>query len=352
MNDLIRNNLFELDEHTSHRVLLTYIGNPKEVGPVYDALRDPRLRERDEKDARVYLDEQQEGLGADYIRRRELHKLISEFGINRDQLPCIAFFANPPCAPPAIFTIHPEWILTPKAQREFGDSLIDFFKSNELDRLAHDCKTNVELTQEFERLINGHMESRLGVELDREYPKDTPTFQKQGKTWLVVYAGTRKSIGDSVGMTYIRQLLQSPGQEAHAIILRGVGATEGMTPIVGSAGDVLDGQALKQYRERLQDLDEDIREAEANNDLGRAERLKEESEAITAEIGRATGLGGRNRRAADDRERARQSVSAAIHRALRAINKEHKPLWQHLDNSLKIGEFLYYRPDQPTSWTT
>ena len=57
-------------------------------------------------------------------------------------------------------------------------------------------------------------------------------------------------------------------------------------------------------------------------------------------------------RAADDRERARQAVSVAIHRALNAIKKDHEPLWQHLDNSLKIGEFLSYQPDQPTSWTT
>lgn len=42
---------------------------------------------------------------------------------------------------------------------------------------------------------------------------------------------------------------------------------------------------------------------------------------------------------------------AAIHRALRAIKKEHEPLCQHLHNSLKVGEFLSYQPEQPTSWT-
>ena len=110
--------------------------------------------------------------------------------------------------------------------------------------------------------------------------------------------------------------------------------------------------ALKEYREHLKDLEEEIREAESNHDIGKTQQLKEELEAITAEIGRATGLGGRNRKAADDRERARQAVSVAIHRALKAVKKEHEPLWQHLHNSLKIGEFLSYQPDQPTFWTT
>ena len=73
---------------------------------------------------------------------------------------------------------------------------------------------------------------------------------------------------------------------------------------------------------------------------------------LNEEIARSTGLHGKNREASSDRERARQSVSAAIHRALKAIKKEHEPLWQHLKNALKIGEFLSYQPDQPTSWTT
>jgi len=193
--------------------------------------------------------------------------------------------------------------------------------------------------------------SSLG-RLAEEYPKDKRVFQRQGTTWLLVYNGIPKSVSDMVGMSYVRQLLQNPGQDTHAAVMRELGVDDGDTPLLGSAGDVLDGQALKEYREHLKDLEEEIREAESNHDIGKTQQLKEELEAITAEIGRATGLGGRNRKAADDRERARQAVSVAIHRALKAVKKEHEPLWQHLHNSLKIGEFLSYQPDQPTFWTT
>ena len=197
-----------------------------------------------------------------------------------------------------------------------------------------------------------NMVSRPGIGLAEEYPKDRRIFQKRGKTWLLVYDGIPKSVGDMVGMTYILHLLQSPGRDMHAAELRGLGASEGDAPLLGSAGDVLDEQALKEYREHLRDLEEEIREAENNHDIGRTQRLKEEFEAITAEIGRATGLGGRSRKAADDLERASQAVSAAIRRALRAIKNEHASLWMYLRNSLKIGEYLSYRPDKPTSWVT
>ena len=195
-----------------------------------------------------------------------------------------------------------------------------------------------------------HVVARPGVGMGTEYPKGQCIFQKQGKTWLLVYDGVPKSVGDSVGMSYICHLLQSPGQDMHASALRSAVAGEGSTPLLGSAGEVLDPQALSEYNDRIAEIDLELAEAEANNDLAQKDRLHEEREFLYAEIGRATGLRGQNRDASSDRERARQSVSVAIHRALRAIKKEHLPLWQHLHNSLKIGEFLCYQPDQVTKW--
>lgn len=184
------------------------------------------------------------------------------------------------------------------------------------------------------------------------YPKDARIFKNQGKTWLVVYDGVPKSVEHSIGMAYIARLLQSPGKETHAAALRSSVSGDGSVPVLGSAGPVLESHDLKQYREQMNDLQEEIQEAENNNDLGRVQKLKEDLHAVTEEVGRATGLGGRNRKAADDRERVRKTISVGIRRALKAIKKEHEPLWKHLKNSLKIGEYLSYQPDQPTSWST
>jgi hypothetical protein len=191
-----------------------------------------------------------------------------------------------------------------------------------------------------------------GIGLAEHYPKDKRVFQKQGRTWFVVYDGIPKSVGDSVGMAYICHLLQYHGQEIHAAALRSAVTGEEGAPIFGSAGEILDEQALNEYRRRIVEIDEELAEAERNNDLGRIEALNNERADLYAEVARATGLGGRKREAVDERERARQSVSVAIHRALRAIKKEHEPLWKHLKNSLRIAEFLSYGPDKPTSWIT
>ena len=197
-----------------------------------------------------------------------------------------------------------------------------------------------------------NMLGRPGIGLAEEYPKDRRIFKKQGRTWLVVYDGVPKSVGAMVGMTYICWMLQSPGLDTHAGAMRGAVAGEESTPILGSAGEVLDAQALREYKDRISEIDKELPKANADNDLVRKDCLNEEREALLAEIGRATGLHGRNREASSARERARQAVSVAIHRALLAIKKEHEPLWQHLDKSLTIAEFLSYQPDQPTSWIT
>jgi len=183
------------------------------------------------------------------------------------------------------------------------------------------------------------------------YPKEQRTFTNQGKTWLLVFDGIPKSVDASKGMEYIAYLLRIPGQEIHAVALRSALGGEDQVKITGSAGELLDEQALREYKERLKDIEDELREAEEFNDIGRAEKLKEEAELLTAEIGRATGLGDRKRLASDDAKRASQSISKAIHRALDSIKEAHEPIWQHLSNSLKIGEYLSYQPDQPTSWT-
>lgn len=185
-----------------------------------------------------------------------------------------------------------------------------------------------------------------------EYPRDACIFRKQGATWLVVYAGVHKSIADSIGMSYIAHLLQLPGKDIHAAELRGCISGDGSTVILGSAGEEADMEALRDYRNRLREIDSELDEAKDNHDSARVELLTADRGHLLEELSRAAGLDGKPRDARSDSERARKSTSAAIHRALDAIEKEHKPLGQHLRNSLKIREFLSYRPDEIPIWTS
>jgi hypothetical protein len=121
---------------------------------------------------------------------------------------------------------------------------------------------------------------------------------------------------------------------------------------LGDAGALLDPQARAAYKRRVQDLREELEEARAFNDAGRAQRAQEELEFLTHELARAVGFGGRQRLAASAAERARTNITHAIKAALRKINAHHPMLGQHLALTIKTGVFCSYTPDPrvPLAW--
>ena len=60
------------------------------------------------------------------------------------------------------------------------------------------------------------------------------------------------------------------------------------------ADEMIDDTARKEYRARIMELRSELDEAEGWNDAARAQRLHEELDALTAELARGTGLGGRS----------------------------------------------------------
>ena len=75
---------------------------------------------------------------------------------------------------------------------------------------------------------------------------------------------------------------------------------------------MLDEQAKIAYRRRLSELREELEEAKELGNVERAEHAEAEIDALTKELSRAVGLGGRNRRAASASERARQTITKTI----------------------------------------
>jgi hypothetical protein len=101
------------------------------------------------------------------------------------------------------------------------------------------------------------------------------------------------------GIAYLARLLERPHLEIPALELAG-GQAE--TP-QGDAGPMLDEEAKRAYRRRVDELREEIDEAQRWNDPERAERASAELDLLGAELSRAVGLGGRDRRAASNAER-------------------------------------------------
>jgi hypothetical protein len=78
-------------------------------------------------------------------------------------------------------------------------------------------------------------------------------------------------------------------------------------------------------------------------------RARREIDAITEQLAAAVGLGGRDRRAASEAERARVSVTKALKSAIRRIAAQDTELGEHLAHSVKTGTFVAYDPDPAVS---
>jgi hypothetical protein len=113
---------------------------------------------------------------------------------------------------------------------------------------------------------------------------------------------------------------------------------------------VLDSRARREYRDRIEELNGDIDEAAAANDLERVAHAQLELDFLLSELAAATGLGGRPRRSTSDAERARKAVAGRIADTLRRLDALHPSLAKHLRNSIRTGTFCSYRPERPTPW--
>ncbi len=177
----------------------------------------------------------------------------------------------------------------------------------------------------------------------RPGPPAPSRFRPAGAVWAVAFGGVETHVPDTKGLHDIAVLLAHPGQPVPASDLAGITAPSRGEP-------ALDRQALAAYRARLRDLDDDIAEAEAGHDTERATHARLERDALIAELTRSVGRGGRPRRLGDDTEKARKTVTARIHRALRILDTHHPALAAHLRDSLHTGTYCTYQPAQPIDW--
>jgi len=195
-------------------------------------------------------------------------------------------------------------------------------------------------------------------------------FRQDGEHWTVIYQSDVSTLKDSKGVRYIAALVYEPEREFHVLDLsaltesvavdRGAGAVEMDTDElaaadlhVDSAGDSaprLDARARAAYKDRLKDLEAELKDAERVRGAERVDRLRAEMEFIRGELSAAYGLGGRIRQLGGRHEQARKNVTNAIRYTLARIEQVHPALGRHLRSAIKTGVFCSYRPEHPTAW--
>lgn len=165
------------------------------------------------------------------------------------------------------------------------------------------------------------------------------SLSREGDVWRVNRPGAASfSVKHAKGLEYLSALLATPGQEHFVLSL--AGATEAPE----DAGPVLDERARAAYRERVRDLEETLAEAERDADRGRMERARDELDRIAEALAGAVGLGGRDRKAASNVERARINVQRRIKDAIRRIGEHDADLARYLDAAVRTGTYCAYVP--------
>ncbi len=183
-------------------------------------------------------------------------------------------------------------------------------------------------------------------------PAPTPPLagnelRRVGDVWHVAYGGTATIVKHSKGLADLAVLLARPGQEVHVTGLEGIPAAM----LAGAGGDALDRRAIAAYKDRLAELAEELDDADAAHDIGRAELARAEYDVLVDQLTGAVGISGRARAAGPEPvERLRKAVSARLRDAIRRIEAVHPPLGRHLANAVRTGTYCSYQPEVSTIW--
>jgi class 3 adenylate cyclase len=189
-------------------------------------------------------------------------------------------------------------------------------------------------------------------------------FHREGEYWTIADEGATFRLRDTRGLHFIARLLAVPGRELHVRDLESGGEVAVERIATGPAaeaglvggGDVaipgLDAAAKAAYKHRLDELAEELEEAQQFHDPERAARAQAEIDAVVQELSGAVGLGGRDRPAGSATERARVNVTRSIKTAMRRIEEHSPSLGNHLATTIRTGTYCSYNPDPrlPITW--
>ena len=194
-------------------------------------------------------------------------------------------------------------------------------------------------------------------------PHEESLFSRQNDYWAIRYHGHAASLKSTRGLHYLAVLLRDPGREFHVreLLARpmdvstpaaAVAANRRVTGGLYAGVPVLDAQAKAEYKCRVNDLRQDLDQAERFNDPQRKTEVQNELQAIADHLASAIGLGGKGRKSSSDAERARSAVTKCIKKAVQKIGEAIPSLGYHLAARIKTGYFCSYNPhpDRPVAW--
>src|SRR3954447_2150271 len=174
-----------------------------------------------------------------------------------------------------------------------------------------------------------------------------------GGIWTVGRQGSTVAVREMKGLLYLRLLVKQPGVDIPSLDLATwVAGHPGTVAADAAVDEVLDRRALASYRKRLDEIDDDLTEAEQWSDSERVARLHAEREALLEQLSAATGLHGRTRDTGSTAERARVAVRKALAAAIDRVAEGDGALGRLLHDTIRTGSLCRYEPDpsRPVRW--
>lgn len=208
--------------------------------------------------------------------------------------------------------------------------------------------------KDFQRLINALEKAGLTKNIDgTNYSLVEKRLQKENKQnifkkaksfWIISFNNLTVQLPEMKGFNDFAKLIRNPEQEIHCSELMG-----NVTSDDGGI-EAIDEKAKRKYHSKIIELQEELREAEEMNDIGRSDLINNELNQILDYISQSTGLRGRARKLADPSDRARAAVTLRIKSAIHKIENVHPSLAKHFQNNIKTGTFCIYSPENYTQW--
>ena len=188
-------------------------------------------------------------------------------------------------------------------------------------------------------------------------------FQNKGTFWEITYSAKPFILQETRGLADIITLLKNPGRDIPASELCQLGnddsATlarasdqelfeEGLTEseIDADGEPILDDEAKRRYRERIEELQEQKKTATGCGKYDEAQKAEEEIEDITRELTSKTGLGGKSRKFRGQSDKARLAVLDRIKSALSKVREQDDALAKYLETTIETGAHCVYRPEK------
>jgi hypothetical protein len=113
---------------------------------------------------------------------------------------------------------------------------------------------------------------------------------------------------------------------------------------------VMDQKSRSEYRKRILELQEDIREFDERNDFENLKKCQQEYDYLLDFLSKSMEMGGKTRKFNDAADKARSAVTWRIRDAIKRIAKAHPKLGSHLQRSVTTGQACSYDPESEIDW--